>query len=98
MSVANTLYPNRFIKLDLHGFDRETARVAINDFIEDAKKMQEEYLVIIHGTGSGIIKKVTTETLKKHPDVLEYGQNYFNQGETIVRLKMKGVNNENNNR
>ena len=95
MSVANTLYPNRFIKLDLHGFDRETARVAINDFIEDAKKMQEEYIVIIHGTGSGIIRSTTNEVLKKHKDVLEYGLDYFNQGQTIVKLKKKGVNNEN---
>ena len=94
MSIASTLYPERFIKLDLHGYDRETARVAILDFIEDAKKMQEEYLVIIHGTGSGIIKKVTHDTLKKHRDIKEYATSYFNQGETIVRLKKKGVRNE----
>ncbi len=89
MSVANILYPNRFIKLDLHGFDRETARVAIIDFIEDAKKMKEEYIVIIHGTGSGIIKRTTNEVLKKHNDVLEYGLDYYNQGQTIVKLKQE---------
>lgn len=94
--IGNILYPDRFYKLDLHGYDRETARVAILDFIRDAKKMKEEFVVIIHGNGSGIIKKITYDTLKKSPDVVEYGISYFNQGMTIVRLK-KGVIYEDNN-
>ena len=97
MSVADILYPNRFKKLDLHGYDRETARVAILDFIEDALKMQEEYVVIIHGTGKGIIRNTTNEVLKHHRNVLEYGLDYFNQGQTIIKLKKEGVNNEKNN-
>lgn len=88
MSVADTMFPDRFSKLDLHGYDRETARVAINDFIKDAKKMKLETVVIIHGTGEGIIRKVTHDTLRVNKDVLEFAIGYFNQGSTIVKIKL----------
>ncbi len=45
--------------LDLHGVDRDYARIQINDFINDLVDMKEEYAIIIHGNGTGIIKKVT---------------------------------------
>ena len=45
--------------LDLHGYDRDYARIAINDFISDNIKMKNQKIVIIHGRGSGILKKTT---------------------------------------
>ena len=41
-SLGSLLFIDNYPKLDLHGYDRETARVAINDFIRDNKKMKNE--------------------------------------------------------
>lgn len=73
--------------LDLHGIDRDYARILINDFIRDHYKIRAEQVVIVHGNGTGIIKKVTQETLRKNKYVDEYKINNFNVGMTVVKLK-----------
>ena len=83
-----TLY-NSFPSIDLHGFDREYAKIVINDFIADNYKMQNENIIIIHGNGSGILKKTTQETLKKNKFVKSFKIDNFNTGTTIVELKNK---------
>lgn len=73
--------------IDLHGTDRDYARILINEFISDNYKIKNKKVVIIHGNGSGIIKKVTQETLKKNKLVDEYKIDNFNSGMTIVTIK-----------
>ena len=88
MSKLNEIvFKESLPKLDLHGFDRDSARVAINDFIHDNHVMQNELLLIVHGIGSGIIKKETHQTLKQNPLVVDYKTDYFNEGCTIVEIK-----------
>ena len=65
MNLNDLLFIDNLPTLDLHGFDRETARVTINDFINDNKKLKNNFIVIIHGIGSGVLKNVTQDTLKK---------------------------------
>lgn len=72
--------------LDLHGYDSTSARVAINDFIRDNKIMKNQFIVIVHGIGSGIIRKTTIETLKKNKLVLDYKNYMYNNGCTIVQI------------
>ena len=60
-----TLYSN-LPSLDLHGLDRDYARILINDFILDNYKLKNRKVIIVHGIGTGIIRKTTMETLKKH--------------------------------
>lgn len=73
--------------LDLHGIDREYARILINEFIYDNYRMKNKKAIIIHGNGTGIIKKTTHDVLKKNKYVLEYKINNFNVGETIVIIQ-----------
>lgn len=73
--------------LDLHGFDRDYARIMINDFIRDCYIMKERRAVIIHGIGSGILRKTTQEVLKHNNYVDEVRLDIFNSGQTIVSLK-----------
>lgn len=75
--------------LDLHGTDRDYARILINEFIEDNYKMKNLKVVIIHGNGSGIIKNTTKETLKNNKLVENYKINNFNAGETLVDIKKR---------
>lgn len=87
MSLSNK-FVSHVPKLDLHGVDRDTARVLINDFINDNLKMQNEIIVIIHGIGTGILMKATHNILKMNKNVLEYQIDFYNNGSTIVRLKI----------
>lgn len=88
MNLNGILFLDRFPTLDLHGYDRETARVAIDDFIRDNLRMKQEICLIIHGIGSGILRKITHETLRKNRSVLQYQIHYFNPGCTIVQIKI----------
>ncbi len=73
--------------LDLHGYDRDYARIMINDFIFDHYKIKTKKVIIVHGIGTGILKKMTQETLKRNKYVLEYKIDNFNDGMTVVTLK-----------
>ena len=75
--------------IDLHGEPRDIARVLINDFILDNYKLHKKEVIIIHGKGKNILLKETKETLKNNKYVLEYKQDNFNPGETIVKLKSR---------
>ena len=87
MNLNEILFIDNRPTLDLHGYDRETARVAINDFIKDNIVMKNEIVVIIHGIGSGIIRNTVKNTLEKNKSVLEFKTFYNNRGATIVKLK-----------
>ena len=83
-----TLYSN-LPSLDLHGIDRDYAKILINDFIRDNYNIKNTKVVIIHGIGTGIIRKTTQETLKRNKLVDEYKIDNFNPGITIVYIKDK---------
>ena len=76
-------------ELDLHGLDSEYGRILVNEFIEDNYKLKNEYIVIVHGKGTGILKKMVQSTLKNNKFVLEYKIDNFNDGATIVKLDLK---------
>lgn len=82
---------NNVPKLDLHGCDRDYARILINEFITDNYKMGNRLVVIVHGIGTGVIRKTTQETLKKNKLVEDYKINNFNVGSTIVTIKKNSI-------
>ena len=75
-------------KLDLHGLDREIARVMINDFINDNIKMKNEIILIVHGIGTGILKNTTQQVLGKNKNIVDYKIYSFNVGCTIAQIKL----------
>ncbi len=83
--IINT---SNFPTLDLHGEICDIARVLINDFISDNIKEKNKVIVIIHGKGSGKIKRITHEVLRENRSVLEYKTSYFNDGMTLVKLNI----------
>ena len=74
--------------LDLHGYDRDSARVATADFIDENIALGNDTIVIIHGIGEGIVKNEVYELLKHNKNVLEYKTDNFNSGLTVVKLKI----------
>ena len=83
------IFLERYPKIDLHGYDRDSARVVTNDFIEENVILGNDTIIIIHGIGSGIVKKEVHDALSHNKDVLEYKMDNFNSGCTIVKLKIK---------
>lgn len=76
-------------ELDLHGETREIARILIEEFIRDSIKMGEEKVKIIHGIGTGVLKKEVQKVLKNNKNVEKSYIDFFNIGQTIVILNKK---------
>lgn len=72
--------------LDLHGYDTSSARVSTNDFINKNIIMQNNKIVIIHGKGTGLVKKAVHEVLRENKKVINYYTDNLNDGLTIVSL------------
>ena len=83
----NDIFLERLPKVDLHGYDRESARVVVNDFVSEAVMMGYEEVVIVHGIGSGVLKSMVQETLSKNKSVISYYINGMNNGCTVVKIK-----------
>lgn len=88
MNLNDIIFIDNLPTLDLHGFDRQTAKVAIDDFINDNIKMKNNFIVIIHGIGSGILKDTTQKSLAINKKVIEYKIYPFNVGCTIVKIDL----------
>jgi DNA-nicking Smr family endonuclease len=87
-NLNDIIFIDSLPKLDLHGLDRATAALAINDFIKDNIKLKNDIILIIHGIGTGILKKATDECLRHNRNVLEFKTCYYNNGCTIVKIKI----------
>lgn len=87
MKLNEVIFIDNLPKLDLHGYDRDTARVAINDFVKDNVVMKNEIILIVHGIGSGVIRNIVCETLKKNKNVVDFKIYPFNVGCTIAQIK-----------
>ncbi len=88
MEIENIVFIDNLPKLDLHGFDRDTARVAVCDFIRDNIKMKNEFINIVHGIGSGVVKTAVHDELRRNKNVISFKTYYYNQGCTIVKIKI----------
>ena len=75
--------------LDLHGEACFSLDYLIPSFINDSCKLKQEKVIIIHGKGSGLLRKKTHELLKKNKKVKKYYIYGLNDGQTIVELYIK---------
>ncbi|MBR6113087.1 MAG: Smr/MutS family protein [Bacilli bacterium] len=88
MHIDEVIYIDNLPKIDLHGENSETARVLINDFINDNYKQQNNLFCIVHGIGSGLLRTTTSDTLRKNKKVIAYKTYYYNQGCTLVEINL----------
>ena len=86
---VNDIFLERLPRIDLHGFDRDSARVAVNDFIDEAFMMGDDEVVIIHGIGSGIIRDTVKEVLSRNKKVISYQISGMNVGCTVAKIKKR---------
>ena len=92
MELKEVVFINDLPSIDLHGYDRDYARIKTLEFISDNKKMGNEIICIVHGIGSGIVKNEVHKTLRNCNDVLDFKLFYNNTGCTIVKIKQNSKN------
>ena len=86
--MIDDIFLRRYPRIDLHGYDRDSARVMVNDFVDEHVSLGNDTVLIIHGIGTGILKQEVYEALRINKNVLEYKTDNFNPGCTIVKLKI----------
>ena len=77
------LYPT----IDLHGEYAFSAEILTKEFINDNINIKKGKLCIIHGIGSGVLKKTVHELLKHDQRIKSYKVDFINPGCTIVEIK-----------
>ena len=87
--MIDDIFLNNLPYLDLHGYDRQSAIIATNDFILENYLLNNKKVVIIHGIGYGIVKNAVQETLRKNKYVTGYNIDSNNVGCTIVNIKKR---------
>lgn len=82
--ISWSYYPS----IDLHGEFAVTAYTVVHEFISDQIKLKNEYVLIIHGKGSGKLKEEVHHILKNDKRVKKFQLDGSNTGQTIVQLKI----------
>lgn len=88
MKLDEVIYLDNLPSIDLHGLDRDTARVKVIEFIKDNISMKNSIICIVHGVGSGILKNEVHKFLKNSKLVEDYKLFYNNSGCTIVKIRI----------
>ena len=86
--INENIFTKRYPHLDIHGESSAIAEVIIGEFINDNIKLKNEFVVIVHGKGEGILKKKTHEVLAKNSKIIDYKLDIYNMGTTIVHLRI----------
>ncbi|MBC2715309.1 MAG: Smr/MutS family protein [Desulfobacteraceae bacterium] len=76
--------------LDLHTFNPKEVKLLLYDYITACREKEIFSLRIIHGKGTGVLKKRVQGILKAHPDVLsitDAPSHAGGWGATLVALK-----------
>ena len=85
--INNYMIYKNLPQLDLHGQNRYSARVEVNEFISNNNKLKNKLIIIVHGKGKSILKEEVHKILKTNKLVKDYKIDIFNDGQTIVELK-----------
>lgn len=89
-SIISKAKRNVTTEIDLRGQNVEEAIISLDRFIDQCVLSNIENITIIHGKGTGVLRKAINSHLKKHPSVCEKRLGVFGEGEdgvTIVKLK-----------
>ena len=77
-------------RLDLRGLERQPALEAVENFLDRLVLQGTNLGEIVHGKGTGVLRRAVQELLARHPDVAEFrlgGHDESGSGVTIVKLR-----------
>ena len=87
-SLNDIIYIDSLPTIDLHGYDRMYARLKVTEFINDCIKTHNQFIVIVHGKGSNILKNEVHDVLNKNKNIIDYKIYYNNVGCTIAQIDL----------
>ena len=76
--------------VDLRGMDSESALMELDRYIDSALRLGLNEFTIIHGKGTGVLRKAVQKHLKSHSNIKSCRLGVFGEGEdgvTIAELK-----------
>lgn len=76
--------------LDLHTFHPSDVKSLVPEYISECKKRGISEIRIIHGKGTGTLRRIVHSSLEKSPNVKSYrlaGEDEGGWGATLVTLK-----------
>lgn len=77
-------------KIDVRGYNTEDAIYEIDKFLDDSFIANLNEVIIVHGKGTGVLRKNISDFLRKHKLVKSFSFGKFNEGgdgATVVKLK-----------
>ena len=77
-------------ELDIRGLMTDEADLAVDQFLDSAVMGKLNVVTIIHGKGTGALRKAVHQQLKRHPSVKSFRLGRYGEGEdgvTVVELK-----------
>lgn len=77
-------------RVDLRGLDAEEACYRADKYLDDAYISNLGEVTIVHGKGTGVLRKAINDMLKRHPHVKSYRLGVYGEGGdgvTVVDLK-----------
>ncbi len=88
-SLPLSLPPSPGLELDLRGQASDDALDLLDRYLDQASSAGLPWVRIIHGKGSGILRRAVREALRQHPHVISYeegGPKEGGEGVTVARL------------
>ena len=77
-------------RIDLRGMDSEEACYKVDKYLDEAYMANLGEVTIVHGKGTGVLRKAINDMLKRHPHVKSYRLGEYGEGGdgvTIAILK-----------
>lgn len=89
-NIKSNIDRNASTQIDLRGMNAIEAVMELDNFIDSSLLLGINHITIIHGKGTGVLRKEIQAHLKKHPSIKSYRLGVFGEGEsgvTIAELK-----------
>jgi DNA-nicking Smr family endonuclease len=78
--------------LDLHAFNPKEVKDLVPEYLRECRSQGIYHVRIIHGKGTGTLRRIVHSILEKHPHVISFKTSHYGGGSwgaTEVELRVK---------